>query len=84
MVVITRYQIQIVRHWQVRDINQGRFQNAYELLNLRAVKIATLYKNDIFQCIFQDILFGISKGIFEIAHKTSYPYIERFDFDTKL
>ena len=29
----------------------GRFKNAYELLNLRTLKIWTLYKNDIFQCI---------------------------------
>ena len=29
----------------------GRFKNAYELLNLRAVKIPMLYKNRIFQCM---------------------------------
>ena len=27
-----------------------------------------------------DILSGISKGTFEIPHKISYPYIERYDF----
>ena len=27
-----------------------------------------------------DILCGISKFPFEIAHKISYPYIERYDF----
>ena len=26
---------------------------------------------------------GISKGIFEIPHETSYPYTERNDFYTK-
>ena len=31
-----------------------------------------------------DILCGISKGTFEIPHKISYPYIERFHFHTKL
>ena len=29
----------------------GRFKNAYEILNLRALKIPTLYKNRIFQCM---------------------------------
>ena len=29
----------------------GRFKNAYELLNLRALKISMLYKNHIFQCM---------------------------------
>ena len=28
----------------------------------------------------QDILCGISKGTFEIPHKISYPYIERYVF----
>ena len=32
----------------------------------------------------QDILCGISKGTFEIPHKISYPYIERYDFYTML
>ena len=31
-----------------------------------------------------DILGGISKGIFEIPLKLSYPYIERYDFHTML
>ena len=29
----------------------GRFNNAYELLNLRALKISMLYKSHIFQCM---------------------------------
>ena len=29
----------------------GRFKNAYELLNLRALKISMLYKSHIFQCM---------------------------------
>ena len=32
----------------------------------------------------QDILCGISKGTFEILHKISYPYIERYDIYPKL
>ena len=30
----------------------------------------------------QDILGGISKAPFEIPHKISYPYIERYDYTT--
>ena len=30
----------------------------------------------------QDILCRISKGTFEIPHKISCPYIERYDFNT--
>ena len=33
------------------DLPGGRFKNAYELLNLRALKISMLYKNHIFQCM---------------------------------
>ena len=32
----------------------------------------------------QDILCGISKVPFEIPHKISYPYIERYEFYTTL
>ena len=32
----------------------------------------------------KDILCGISKGAFEIPHKTSYSCIERFDFLYKI
>ena len=53
----------------------GGGKNAYELLNLRALQISMLYKNHIFQCMGKDILCGISKGTFEIAHKISCPYI---------
>ena len=31
-----------------------------------------------------DILCGISKGTFEIPHKISYPYIERWRFYSKV
>ena len=31
--------------------SRGHFKNAYELLNLRALKISMLYKNRIFQCM---------------------------------
>ena len=35
----------------LHDWPGGRFKNAYELLNLRALKISMLYKNCIFQCM---------------------------------
>ena len=57
----------------------GRFKNAYELLNLRALKISILYKSHMFQCMGK-IFCGISNGTFEIPHKVSYPYIEDVDF----
>ena len=35
----------------VDEQSGGRLKNAYELLNLRALKISMLYKNHIFQCM---------------------------------
>ena len=63
----------------------GRFKNTYEPLNLRALKFSPVNKIHIFQCMGKkDILCGISKVTFEIPHKISYPYIERYDFYTTL
>ena len=42
------------RGWQAEHTRiraGGRFKNAYELLNLRALQISMLYKNHIFQCM---------------------------------
>ena len=37
--------------WYEEEVDPGgRFKNAYELLNLRALKISTLYKNGMFRC----------------------------------
>ena len=54
----------------------GRFKNAYELLNLRALKISMLYKNHIFQCIgkifcveFQKYLWNSTQNILPIRWK---------------
>ena len=44
----------------------GHFKNAYELLNLRALKMLVLYKNHIFQCAGK-IFCVESKGSFEIC-----------------
>ena len=52
----------------------GRFKNIHELLNLRALKFSPVYE--------WDILRGISKVPFEIPHKISDPYIEKYDFNT--
>ena len=65
----------------------GAFKNTYELLNLRALKFS--YKISfpyIERCEFyshlsmygKDILYAISKVPFEVPHKMSYPYIERY------
>ena len=37
--------------WCHYDSSGGRFKNAYELLNLRALKMSKLHKNHIFQCM---------------------------------
>ena len=43
---------QMLYEWPSTKIGTGgRFKNAYELLNLRALKISMLYKNHIFQCM---------------------------------
>ena len=57
----------------------GRFKNTYELLNLRALKISPVNKIHIFQCMGK--IFCVE---FEIPHKISYSYIERYDFYTIL
>ena len=58
----------------------GRFKNTYELLNLGALKFSHVNKIHIFQCMGK--MFCV--GTFEIPHKLSYPYIERYDFYTTL
>ena len=57
----------------------GRFKNAYELLNLRALEISMLYKNLSFNVRVRYFVW-ILRGIFEISHKIFYPYIERRGF----
>ena len=37
--------------YSTTDVLGGRFKNAFELLNLRALKISMSYKNHIFQCM---------------------------------
>ena len=40
--------------WHILKVEMtpgGRFNNTYELLNLRALKISKLHKNHIFQCM---------------------------------
>ena len=58
----------------------GCFKNNYELSNLRALKVSPVNKIDIFQCMGK--IFCVVP--FEIPHKISCPYIERYDFYTKL
>ena len=61
-------------------LSGGRFKNANELLNLRALKISMLYKKSYLSMYELDILRGISKGTFEIPNIISHPYIERCGF----
>ena len=51
-------------------------RNSYKLVNLRAVKCSTLYKN--LSVYGTDILGEIQKVHLEIPRKISYPYIERY------
>ena len=53
----------------------------YELLNLRALKFSPLNKIDLFQCLGKIFVWNF-KGFFEIPHKISYPYIERYFYTT--
>ena len=57
----------------------GRFENTYELLNLRALKYSHVNKIHIFQWMYGlDILCG-KKGT---LWKISDPYIKKYDFYT--
>ena len=58
----------------------GRFKNTYELLNQRALKFSYVNKIHIFQCMVKIFCVEFLKVPFEIPHKISYPYIERYDF----
>ena len=53
------------------------FKSANELLNLRVLKLSLVNKMYILQ--YKGKKFdGISKGIFEILHKITYTYIDRW------
>ena len=63
-------------HWCNWVIRGGRFKNAYELLNLRALKISILYKNHAFQCMsmisvwnFKGYLWNSTQNILPIHWK---------------
>ena len=58
-----------------------RLKYTYELLNLRVLKFSYVNKIHIFQCmgkIFSVESIPLWKGTFEIPHKISSPYIERY------
>ena len=48
----------------------GRFKNAHELLNPRALKISMLYKNQIFQCM--DMIFCVEFQRVPLKFHTKY------------
>ena len=52
----------------------------YELINLEVLKIFTSKQNTNLLIYGYDILCEISNGIFEIPHKISYSYFERYVF----
>ena len=62
----------------------GRSKIIYKLLNVRALKISTLYKKSYLLKYGYDILCGIANGTFDITHKISHPYIERYGFYSNL
>ena len=51
--MLTQFTDAYIWHWGEMSYRRtgGRFKNAYELLNLRALKISMLYKNRTFQCM---------------------------------
>ena len=49
---------------------RGRLKNTYELLNLRALKISILYKNEIFQCMGK--IFCVEFQRFPLKFHTKY------------
>ena len=55
-------------------MDQGRFNNAYELVNLRPLKYSTLY-----EIVSVDITVPLDKN----PHSISYPYIERYTLGKK-
>ena len=55
----------------------GRFKNTNELLNLKALKYSHVNEIHVFQCMGKMVPF-------DIPHKISNLYIERFDFHTTL
>ena len=57
-------------------VQGGIKKNANERLYLSALEFSLLNKIQIFQCMGK--IFCV--GNFEIPHKISYPYIERYDF----
>ena len=60
------------------EASGGRFKNAYELLNLRALKFCI--KNHIFQCMGRIFCLEFQMGTFEIPPKISHLYIEKYGF----
>ena len=77
------------RHWIHQSTlasTWGCFKNTYELITLLRSEDLRAPKLHIFQCMVygQVILCVISKSTFEIPHKISYPYNERYKFYTML
>ena len=63
--------------------DQGGFKNAYDLVIWEPVNLHSSTKYTSFN-VWANNLCGISKSTFEIVHKISYPYIERYNLYTIL
>ena len=77
--ILKFHRYEVYWKWRVTSLDKTRrrFKIAFELLNIRTIKISKLYKKIIFHCTGSDILCGISIMPFEIQHKIPYLYIER-------
>ena len=62
----------VPRYYHARGLSGpgGRFKNTYVLLNLRALKISTLYKNHTFQCMGK--IFCVKFQRFPLKFHTKY------------
>ena len=73
-----------IARWCISLAPGGCFKNVYELLNLRALKIPTFYKNFIFQCMDKIFCVEFQREALKFHTKCLNPYIERYCFYTTL
>ena len=73
-----------VMTWKLFHTTGGHFKNTYELWNLRALKFSLGNKIHIFRCMGKIFCVEFQRYPLKFHNKTSYPYIERYDFYTTL
>ena len=72
--------------WQNNECKTMTIMDIF-IIPISSINVMIKHSRETFQKCFQaleDILCGISKGIFEVAHKMSYPYIENRWFYTQI